>query len=77
MAIADLAVDAFVGLFRAAGRILVEVVFELLIVGAGYLLIRIVKPQSKPSEAKCALVGIAFWLVVGIGGYFIYAANSP
>jgi hypothetical protein len=76
MPLGELAVDAIGGIFRVAGRILIEVFFELLIKGAGYVLIRMIKPKPAPTETECAIVGLLFWLAVGIGGYYIYHATA-
>ena len=76
MPLGDLAGDAIVGVFRLLGRILVEVFFELLIKGTGYALIRMIKPKTAPSETESAIVGLLFWLVVCIGGYYIYHATA-
>ena len=68
--------EATTTLTRAVGRILVEVFFELLIKGTGYALIRMIKPKPAPSETESAIVGLLFWLAVGIGGYYIYQATA-
>jgi len=76
MPIGDLAGEAIGGALRVAGRLLFEIVFELLIKGTGYVLIRTVRPRQEPSEAECATAGLMFWVAVGIGGYFIYRASA-
>ena len=76
MPFGDLAGDAIVGIFRVLGRILFEVFFELMIKGTGYGLIRMTKPKPAPSETGSAIVGLLFWLAVGIGSYYIYRATA-
>ena len=78
MPIGDIAGEALGAVVRLVGRMLVEVVFELVIQGAGYLLLRLFRPHSKPSDEACAIVGLLFWLtaiVVGLGLYRHLAAS--
>ena len=76
MPLGDIAGEALGGIARVVGRILVEVCFEILIRGAGDVLVRIVKPKAQPDDAVCTVVGLLFWLVVGIGSYFVYRATT-
>ena len=61
---------------NAVGEIFVELVFEIMIKGSGYILLRIFRPKSDPGEGACAIVGIIFWILVGTAAYFIYRAMS-
>jgi hypothetical protein len=75
MPIGDIVAETLGGVVRMIGRVVVELVFQLLIVGTGHAIIRSVKPTSEPSDTACAGVGVLSWAVVGIGGYFIYRAT--
>lgn len=60
------------GILRFIGRLLLEIVFEFLIKGVGYLLCRpFSRKKLDPDSASVAVVGLAFWAVVGIGVYFL------
>lgn len=76
MPIADIAVEVLEAAVRVIGRVLVEVVFEFLIQGAGDLLIRMFRPRPEPSDAACTLVGLLFWISVAIGAYFLFQASG-
>ena len=76
MPLGDIAGEALGGIFRVVGRILFEVFFEFIIQGTGYLLVRIFKKEAEPDDTVCTVVGLLFWLAVGIGGYFIYRATA-
>lgn len=60
------------GVFRIIGRILLEVVFELLVKGAGYLVCRPFKRNVDPDSGLVVVVGLVFWLVAGVIGYAVY-----
>ena len=76
MAIGDLAGEALGGVVRFVGHIFFEVVFEFLIKGTGYALIRLVRPKYEPSESLCGGVGLIFWVAIAIGGFFFYRATA-
>ena len=76
MPIGDLAGEMLGGVIRVVGRIFFEVFFELLIKGVGYALLRAVRPKLEPSETACAVIGLLFWAIAGVGGYFIYRASA-
>ena len=61
---------------NAVGEIFVELVFEIMIKGSGYILLRLFRPKSDPGEGACAIVGIIFWILVGTAAYFIYGTMS-
>ena len=72
--------EVLVGVVRIVGRVILEfvleLVFEIMIKGSGYILLRIFRPKSDPGEGACAIVGIIFWILVGTAAYFIYRAMS-
>jgi hypothetical protein len=64
------------GVLKAVGQILLEVVFEIAIKGAGYLICRPFNRQVNPDGALVVVVGLVFWaLTVGLG-YALYKAHS-
>lgn len=76
MAIGDLAGEALGGVLRFFGHILFEVVFEFLIKGTGYALIRLVRPRYEPRESLCGGVGLLFWVALAVGGFYLYRAYA-
>lgn len=58
------------GVVKFIGRILLEVVFEFLIKGAGYVLCRpFSRRKLDPDGGLVVLVGLAFWVAIGVGIY--------
>jgi len=76
MPLGEIAGEALGGIVRVVGRILFEVFFEFIIQGTGYVLVRTVRPKTEPDDTVCTVVGLLFWVVVGIGGYFTYRATA-
>ena len=76
MPLGEIAGEALGGIVRVVGRILFEVFFEFIIRGTGYVLVRTVRPKTEPDDTVCTVVGLLFWVVVGIGGYFTYRATA-
>ena len=76
MLLGEIAGEALGGIVRVVGRILFEVFFEFIIQGTGYVLVRTVRPKTEPDDTVCTVVGLLFWVVVGIGGYFTYRATA-
>jgi hypothetical protein len=72
MPIGDIAGEALGGVFRFVGRLLFEVVVEVLIQGTGHVILRTVRPKSEPGETACTLVGLLFWATVIVLGWFLY-----
>lgn len=72
MPIGELVGEGLGALIRGIGRLLFELVFELFLAGTGRLLIRIASPKSEPGDLTCTLVGLLFWVVLGVGGYSLY-----
>ncbi len=58
------------GVLRFIGRMLLDVVFELLVKGVGYLICRPFKHNIDPDGALVILVGFVFW---GLMGGVVYA----
>ena len=76
MPLGEIAGEALGGIVRVVGRILFEVFFEFIIQGTGYVLVRTVRPKTEPDDTVCTVVGLLFWVVAGIGGYFTYRATA-
>ena len=80
----DVVGEVLVGILRTVGRVMVEIVgrglveliFEIMIKGSGYILLRIFRPKSDPGEGACTIVGIIFWILIGTVAYLIYRATS-
>jgi hypothetical protein len=72
MPIGDIAGEALGGVFRFVGRLLFEVVVEVLIQGTGHVILRTVRSKSEPGETACTLVGLLFWATVIVLGWFLY-----
>ena len=74
--------DLAEGLLRFVGRVIaqicVDIVFELLIKGPGYLLAKLLgrsgKPDPDPDGFLVIAAGLLFWAVVGLAIYFLYRA---
>ena len=62
--------DVAYGLFKAVGRVLIEVVVKLLIIGPGYLIARFVtRGDVDPDGAHCLVCGLLFWGAVVVTSY--------
>ncbi len=76
MPLGEIAGEALGGFVRVVGRILFEIFFEIIIQGTGYVLVRTVRPKTEPDDTVCTVVGLLFWVCVGVGGYFVYRATA-
>jgi hypothetical protein len=78
MPLGDIAGEVIGGILRFIAQIIVEIFFEILIKGPGYLIVRIFRPRESidADGAAVILVGVCFWVVVLLGGYFAYTAIS-
>jgi hypothetical protein len=72
MPLGDIAGEALGSALRVIGRVFFEIVFELLIKGVGYALIKLFRPQSEPSDTSCGMVGLVFWMALIAVGFVIY-----
>ena len=64
MALAELVFEVAGGALRLAGRVLIDVVLDVLVKGVGYAAIKVVRPRSEPDETWCALVGLLVFAAV-------------
>lgn len=76
MPIGDVAGELLGGMLRAIGSIIVEFVLEIVIRGPGYLICRMAKRDIDPDGGWVVVVGLAFWGVIGVFGYFAYSYGS-
>ena len=74
MPIEEITGQALGGIARFVGRILFESIFEFIIQGTGFILVRTVRSTTKPDDTACVVVGLLFWVAVSVGGYFVYRA---
>jgi len=59
---------------RAIAHVLLEVVFEILIKGSGYLILKLLGFRSiNPESIATAIVGIVFWLGLIAGSFYAYS----
>lgn len=68
----ELIAEAVLTVTKFAGRLIVELVFEKLLAGAGRLAIRLFKPGSAPGTLACITAGILVWFVVGAACFVGY-----
>ena len=72
--------DLAAGLFEILGRLFfqffVEIILEIVIKGPGYLIARYLLFRDETflegSETGITLIGISFWLIIGLSAYGIY-----
>jgi hypothetical protein len=76
MPIGEIASEVLGGILRFVAQIVLEVVFELLIKGPGYLLYGLFKKDASPDGALVAMVGMVFWACVAAGAWFAYRHAS-
>lgn len=72
MPLDDLAGEALRGALRVVGRMLVELVFEILLKGTGHVVLRLSRPGKEPGDAACALVGVLVWTGVAAGAFLLH-----
>jgi hypothetical protein len=63
---------AVTGVVRFLGDCFQQVVGEVLIRGFGYGICRLFNRSANPNGVPVAIIGVAFWLVVGGLGYYTY-----
>ena len=72
--IEEVAGGVFKVVVRILGHILLEVIFELIVKGPGYLICKLfTKRDLDPDGFVVVLTGFLFWLVIGVGAYSLYA----
>ncbi len=76
MPLDDLAGEALRGAFRVVGRVLFEVVFDILLKGTGHVVIRLFRPGKEPGEETCALVGLLVWDAIAVGAFLLHRQMS-
>lgn len=76
MPIGDIAGEALGGVFRFIGRIFVEIIFEVVIQGTGYAVVRLFRRDTEPSDTACSVVGLLVWIGAAAGGFWLYSYLS-
>jgi hypothetical protein len=76
MPVGEIASEVLGRVFRFIGNAFLEVVFELFVRGPGYLLCKPFKKDVDPDGGLAALVGIAFWVAIGVGAWLLYQQVS-
>ncbi|WP_339847793.1 hypothetical protein [uncultured Halopseudomonas sp.] len=69
--------DVFEGIFKLLGRfvsqIFIEVIFDILIKGSGYLIVKsFSKADPNPDGIAVVLTGTLFWIALAFGAYGLY-----
>jgi len=70
--------EVVAGIFKFIGRaivqVFVELIFELLIKGPGYIIVMLfsINKEKEPTENQSLIVGIIFWSVIGICVYLVF-----
>jgi hypothetical protein len=76
MPIGDVAGGFLGGVLRAIGSIIADIVLEIAIRGPGYVICRTARRDIDPDDGWVVMVGLAFWGVIGVLGYFAYSYLS-
>jgi hypothetical protein len=72
MAIGEIAVELLGGAVRVVAHVVIEIVLEILIRGPGYLIYRMLRKDIDAESGWVILAGLLLWILVAIGGYFVY-----
>lgn len=68
--VGEVIAEAAGGVLKFVGRVLFEVGFEFLFQGTGYFLCRLFgKKNVDPDGWLVAVVGLAFWITIGVAAY--------
>lgn len=72
--------DIAAGLFEIVIRVVGEILLEIIVKGPGYIIVRLfTTPKNREVEPDGVLViavGVAFWVLIGAGVFFIYLVVS-
>ena len=68
MPVGEIAGEALGGLVRFVGRLFVELVFELLIQGTGYAIMKALRPHREPGDTESAVVDLLVWVAIAAAG---------
>lgn len=70
--IGDVVGEVAGGVLKFVGRLILEVVFEFLIKGLGYIICRpFSRRKLDPDSGLVVVVGLMIWVAVGVGIYAI------
>lgn len=68
----------FVSLGRILGQIFCEIIFELVLKGPGYIIVKALsRSDVNPDGYAVVMSGVIFWLVVGGAAYATYNYLHP
>lgn len=76
MPVGDIVGEVLSGVLRFAGQLVGELVLELLIRGPGYLLCKPFKRDLDPDAGLVVLVGLVFWITLGLAVWVIWPRGS-
>ncbi len=76
MPLGEIAGEIVGGLFRFVAHIVFEVLVEILIRGPGYVICGMISRSVDPGGVMVILVGLLFWTVVGLLGYYAVYKQS-
>ncbi len=63
--------ELIMGIGRFIGHIFFELVLEFLIKGPGHIIVKtITKKETDPDGFWAVIIGILFWVLIGIGVYY-------
>jgi hypothetical protein len=72
MPLGAMAGEVLGGLSRIIGRMLGELLLEIMVKGVGYLICRPFQKNIDPDGMVVKCVGFIAWAALGLGGYFAY-----
>ncbi|QWF15667.1 hypothetical protein [Lysobacter capsici] len=70
--------EVFGGVLRFFGRMVAEVLFQGLLYGTGYVLLKPFHRDKEPSDTLCGVVGLLAWAAFAAVAYMAYRyVQSP
>lgn len=76
---AEIVSEVFGGIFRIISRIFIEVILEILIKGAGFLICKPFNSDVEPDGFFVLIIGLLFWVLlisIGISAYDFFVIDS-
>lgn len=72
MPLGEIASEVVGGLVRFLAQFFVDVVLEVVIKGPGYIICRSFSEYVNPDGVAVVVVGLLFWVIIGVGGYVLF-----
>lgn len=72
MPLGEIAGEVVVRILRFIGGVFVELGYEVIIKGTGYVTLRLLRPRTKPREEACAITGLLVLVGLAGGGFWLY-----